>query len=74
MYPIPGVSENKNPDNVLSASNAVPAEMKAKITAAAKASKDAFGSPEMVDFDQSTLDFSLSLMAKGKIDPQTYSW
>lgn len=25
-------------------------------------------------FNPSTLDFSVSLMNKGKIDPQTYSW
>lgn len=74
MYLIPGVSEQKNPDNVLTASKSVPADVKAKITAAAKASKEAFGATEMVDFDPATLDFSLSLMAKGKIDPQTYSW
>ncbi len=74
MYKIPGVSEEKNPDNVLSASKAVPAEIVAKVTAAAKASKDVFGATEMVDFDPATLDFSLSLMKKGNIDPKTYSW
>ncbi len=74
MYLIPGISENKNPDNVLSASKGVPAETKSKIKESAKASSDVFGASEMVDFDPSTLDFSLSLMAKGKIDPMTYSW
>jgi len=74
MYLIPGVSEQKNPDNVLSASKGVSADVKAKIKEAAKASKDIFGASKMVDFDPSALDFSLSLMAKGKIDPNTYSW
>lgn len=74
MYEIPDVSAAKNPDNVLSASKGVSADVKAKITSAAKASKDAFGASDMVDFDPATLDFSLSLMTKGKIDPKTYSW
>ncbi len=74
MYEIPGVSETKNPDNVLAASKGVSADVMAKVIDAAKASKDVFGATEMVDFDPATLDFSLSLMAKGKIDPKTYSW
>ena len=74
MYEIPGISETKNPDNVLSASKGVSADVKARITEAAKASKDVFGATEMLDFDPATLDFSLSLMARGKIDPQTYRW
>lgn len=74
MYEIPGVSENKNPDNVLAASKAVPDEVIAKVIEAAKASKKVFGANEVVDFDPSTLDFSLSLMEMGKIDPKTYSW
>jgi len=74
MYKIPGISENKNPDNVLSASKSVSKEVIAKVVEAAKASKDVFGAKEMVDFDPATLDFSLSLMEKGKIDPTSYSW
>jgi len=74
MYEIPGVSEARNPDNVLSASKGVSADVKSKITAAAKASKEVFGATEMVDFDPTSLDFSLSLMDKGKINPKTYSW
>jgi ABC-type phosphate/phosphonate transport system substrate-binding protein len=74
MHPIPGISEEKNPDNVLSASKGVSAEIKAKVKEAAKASKEVFGANEMVDFDPAVLDFSLSLMEKGKIDPQNYSW
>jgi ABC-type phosphate/phosphonate transport system substrate-binding protein len=74
MYLIPGVSEIKNPDNVLTASKAVPAAVQAKITAAAMASKEAFGAPEMAPFDQARLAGPLELMKKGQIDPLTYSW
>lgn len=74
MYEIPGVSETGNPDNVIAASKGVSADVKAKIVAAAKASKELFGATEMVDFDPASLDFSLALMAKGKIDPNSYSW
>ncbi len=74
MYEIPSVSETRNPDNVLSASKGVSADVKSRITEAAKASKDVFGATEMVDFDPTTLDFSLSLMDRGKIDPITYRW
>ncbi|TYO98469.1 ABC-type phosphate/phosphonate transport system substrate-binding protein [Geothermobacter ehrlichii] len=74
MYKLPGISINKNPDNVLTASNAVPVEIQKKIAAAAQARKEAFDAPKMVPFDVSRLDFPLKLMAKGKIDPMTYSW
>lgn len=73
-YEIPDVSETRNPDNVLSASKGVSAEVKANITAAAKASSDVFGASAMVDFNPTTLDFSLALMDRGKIDPKTYAW
>lgn len=74
MYRVPGVSIEKNPDNVLTASKAVPADVQDKIATAAIKVKDAFGAPEMVKFDQSRLEYPLALMAKGKIDPLTYSW
>ncbi len=74
MYRIPGVSVEKNPDNVLTASKAVPANVQNKIKEAAIAVRDAFGAPKMVAFDPSRIEFSLSLMEKGKIDPLTYSW
>ncbi len=74
MYRIPGVSIEKNPDNVLTASKAIPAYLLKKIADAAIASKDAFGAPEMAPFDQSRLEFSLGLMKKGKIDPLAYNW
>ena len=74
MYRVPGVSIDKNPDNVLTASKAVPADIRKKIKEAAIASKDAFKAPKMIAFDVSRLDFPLSLMKTGKIDPKTYSW
>lgn len=74
MYKIPGVSIEKNPDNVLTASKTIPADVQAKITAAAIASKAAFGAPEMAHFDQSRLDFPLEMMKKGNIDPKNYAW
>jgi ABC-type phosphate/phosphonate transport system substrate-binding protein len=74
MYMMPGISIVKNPDNVLTASKSVPADVQKKIAAAAIAVKDTFGAPEMVPFDQSRLEFPLSLMKKGKIDPQKYAF
>lgn len=74
MYKIPGISVEKNPDNVLSASNAVSKSIQKKIIAAAIASKDVFGAPKMVEFDASRLKFTLGLMKKGKIDPNLYRW
>jgi len=74
MYEIPDVSLVKNPDNVLTASKSIPAELAEKIKQAALGSKDVFGKGEMKPFDGSTLEFSLSLMKKGGIDPMTYSW
>jgi len=75
VYEIPGVSEEKNPDNVLTASKAVPKDVANKVKAAAIANSSAFGSgANMQAFDETTLDFPLGLMKKGKIDPLTYSW
>lgn len=74
LYKIPGISIDKNPDNVLTASKAVPAADQAKIAEAAIASAEAFGAPKMVPFDQSRLDFPLEMMAKGGIDPKNYSF
>ena len=75
VYEIPGVSEKKNPDNVLTASQAVPKDVAEKIKAAAIATPAVFGKgADMQAFDAATLDFSLGLMKKGKIDPLAYSW
>jgi len=74
VYEIPGVSLQKNPDNVLTASKAVPQNLRNRITVAAIGSKMVFGKGEMVPFDVKLLSFSLELMKKGNIDPVTYSW
>lgn len=74
MYEIPGISKTGNPDNVLTASKAVSKELRNKLTAAAMKNPSAFGAPKLAAFDASALRFSLDLMAKGKIDPLTYSW
>ena len=74
-YEIPGVSEKKNPDNVLTASSEVPAAMAEKIKAAAISGSAAFGQgANMKTFSNSQLNFSLGLMMKGKIDPLSYKW
>lgn len=74
MYKMPGISIDKNPDNVLTASKAVPADLQAKIAEAAIASAEAFGAPKMAPFDQARLAFPLEMMAKGGIDPKSYSF
>ena len=74
MYEVSGVSVAKNPDNVLAASKTVSPENSKKITAAALASKDAFGANEMKPFNIDSLQFSIALMQKGNIDPATYDW
>lgn len=74
MYRIPGVSIEKNPDNVLTASNSVSVSSQKKIKKAAYASTKAFGVKKMAPFDQSKIQFSIDLMKKGNINPNTYSW
>lgn len=74
MYRIPGISVEKNPDNVLTASKAVPPDLQKRIADAAVAVKAAFGAPEMVPFDPARLDFSLKLMETGMIDPVVYNY
>lgn len=74
MYSIPGVSDKKNPDNVLSASASTSEDIRAKLTKAALASKDAFGATSMVKFDTTRLKPTLELMTKGGINPKTYAW
>ncbi len=74
VYQVKGVSDQKNPDNVLTASKGVSAEVREKISAAAMASAGIFGAKEMRRFDRKTLDFSVGLMHGGGIDPLTYGW
>lgn len=73
-FTIPGISDRKDPDNVLAASRNVPETIAAKMMAAALASPEAFNARAVVPFDVSTLDFSRALLKKAGIDPATYSW
>jgi len=74
VYQVPGVSDSKNPDNVLTASKAVPADLQSQLKKAAIESKAAFGGASMAEFDSAALEFSLGLMKQGKIDPLAYAW
>jgi len=74
MYEIPGISKQGNPDNVLTASKAVSSAVRKKLAAAAMKNPKAFGAQKMGAFNGSALQFSLELMAKGNIDPMSYSW
>jgi ABC-type phosphate/phosphonate transport system substrate-binding protein len=74
VYQLPGVSDLKNPDNVLTASKSIPQATMDKITLAALESSDAFGTKQILKFDPAALDFSINLMKKGGIDPLTYKW
>ena len=71
VHQVPGVSDAKNPDNVLTASKHLDAAVAAKLKAAALAAPAAFGAQSMQPFS-GDLSFTLSLMAKGKIDPVSY--
>ncbi len=73
-YKIPGITIEKNSDNVLTASKGVSVADAKKIAASAIAAKDKFKAKNMVAFDKNDIAFSLELMKKGGIDPQTYSW
>ena len=73
-HQVAGVSDQKNPDNVLTASKGVAPDVRAKIADAAMASAEVFGAKSMSRFDSKTLDFSVSLMRKGGINPKAYSW
>ncbi len=73
-FEVPGVSDAKNPDNILTASKKVSEGDREKIKQAAVAAKDVFGATEMVAFTPEKLDFTLELMKKGKIDPLTYTF
>jgi ABC-type phosphate/phosphonate transport system substrate-binding protein len=75
VYEIPNISAKKNPDNVLTVSNAVPANLKEKLKAAAIKEAGVFGpNAVMKPFTAPQLNFSLGLMMQGKIDPLTYKW
>jgi ABC-type phosphate/phosphonate transport system substrate-binding protein len=73
-FDYPGVSNLKNPDNVLSASKSVPAEQAAKIRGAALGNAALFGVKEFTEMNPALLEPSLALMKKGNIDPKNYKW
>ena len=70
----PGVSDHKNPDDVLSANKAISGEDAAKIKAAAKANAGVFGASDIRDFDPSLLEPTLDLMKRATVDPKAYAW
>ncbi len=71
VHQVAGVSDARNPDNVLTASKHLDPAVAAKLKAAALAAPAAFGAQSMQPFS-GDLSFTLSLMAKGKIDPVSY--
>lgn len=73
VYQVPGASDSKNPDNVLTASKQVDAGVMDKLKAAALSSAEAFGAQKMEPFS-GDLTFSIELMKKGGIDPVTYKF
>lgn len=68
---MPGISDAKNPDNVLTASKSLDAGLRNKLKAAALAAPAAFGAKSMAEFN-GDLSFTISLMRKAKIDPAAY--
>jgi ABC-type phosphate/phosphonate transport system substrate-binding protein len=71
---IPGVSDAKNPDNVLTGSKALPPQTRERLLKAALASKEVFGGKETVRFTAKDLEFTLSLMKQAGISPVSYKW
>ena len=71
VYRVPGVSDAKNPDNVLTASRSLDAGLRNKLKAAALASAASFDAKSVVEFN-GDLSFTISLMRKAKIDPAGY--
>ena len=71
---LPGISDAKNPDNVLTASKGVSEAVRGRISEAAMGLADVFGAQSMRRFDSKTLDFSVGLMHKGGINPKAYNW
>lgn len=71
LHRVPGVSDARHPDNVLTAAKSVDPAVCAKLKAAALAAPSAFGARSMRPFD-GDLSFTIALMRKGKIDPAAY--
>lgn len=70
----PGVSDHKNPDNVLTANKAIQPADAEKIKAAAMKNPKLFSAVSLSEFDPALLGPTLDLMKKAKIDPKEYSW
>jgi ABC-type phosphate/phosphonate transport system substrate-binding protein len=70
----PGVSDKKNPDNVVSANKLVSAKDIARIKTAIAKNAEAFQVKSFKEFDTALLEPTLALMKKGNINPRTYTW
>ncbi len=73
-FDYPGVSDHRNPDNVLSANKWVSSGDIGKLKAAAMKNPEVFQVKAFNEFSPVLLEPSLDLMKKGKIDPKTYTW
>lgn len=74
MKAIPEVSEMKNPDNLLSASNRVPPDAVSAVVQAALTEDRLFGGQKLVISKLSDLMFSIRLMDRAGIKPAAYAW
>lgn len=74
MFKLPGISEQKHADNVLSASDDIPADLRNKIANAAIKSQEAFCCSDIIRFEKERMAFSLEMMKKANINPLTYEW
>ena len=74
QFHYPGISDKKNPDNILSANKSIPLADLIKIKSAVKKNADVFQVQRFKEFDASLLEPSLTLMKKANIDPKTYAW
>jgi ABC-type phosphate/phosphonate transport system substrate-binding protein len=71
VYKIPGISDAKNPDNVLTASRWVDEPLRAKLKAAALGAPSAFGAKAVHPFE-GDFGFTIGLMRRGHLDPAGY--
>jgi ABC-type phosphate/phosphonate transport system substrate-binding protein len=71
VHQVPGVSDARNPDNVLTASKQLDAGVRGKLKAAALAAPAAFGAQSMADFS-GDLSFTIGLMQRARLDPVSY--
>ncbi len=74
QFSYPGVSDQKNPDNILSASKSLSAKDITKIKAAVLKNAKSFQVTSFKEFDSALLNPSIQLMKKGLINPKTYTW